>query len=189
MKKFLKAQRSPDYANLAGPVGTEDNLGGITTTMYYCPIGDFTTIADTAETLATFTTYANLATISSAHTFTGAKGFLTMYNTQDSGHVEYSRQGERDGYSYKIAAKFFYPGMAAAFLGFQRKAKNDRFIFIFVMADGVKLQVGSSAFPAYISPDKGGTATNSGGRRGFEFQIESMGSGPVIYSAAVTLHT
>jgi len=190
MKKLIKAQRSPDYINLTGPNGTEDNIGGIITTLYYCPIGDFTTIQDTDETLATFaTTYDKLATISTAHTFTGSKGFLTMYNTQNTGMVEYSRQGERDGYSYKQVLKFFYPGAAALFYGWQRKAKNDRFIFLAKQPNGVIHQIGSKQFPAYLAPEKGGTATSEGGRNGFEFTVESMASGPILYNATITLHS
>jgi hypothetical protein len=158
--------------------------------LYYCPINDFTVIQDTDETLATFTTtYDKLTTISTAHTFTGTKGFLKMYNTQNSGTVEYQRQGERDGYSYKAVLKFFYPGAASLFYGWQRKAKNDRFMFLALQPNGVIHQIGNKQFPAYLSPDKGGTASNEGGRNGFEFMVETMASGPILYNSTITLHT
>jgi hypothetical protein len=191
MKSFKnKAQRSPDYTELLGPNGTEDNLGGIITRLYYCPVSDLDTIQEPDESLSTFVNQADLATISSAHVPASGKGFIEMYNTQNSGSIKYSPQGERDGFSIKVVLEFFYPGSEPEFYGFIRKAKNDRFIWLATQPNGTTIhQIGSNLFPAYLKIKDGGTATNEGGRNGFVFEVESMGSGPMLYTAgSIPMH-
>lgn len=181
-----------DYLDLTGPNGTEDNIGGVTTTAFYAPISFFNVIQDTVETLSSFVpgtdSYADLAQITAAHTFQSGKGFNTIYNTANTGTVEFPQQGERDGFSMKVVAKFFYPGMKEDFLGWIRRVKNDRFIFLFRMMDNKVLQVGSKLAPAYIRPESGGTSNQEGGRRGFMFTVECpVVSGPIIYNGTITL--
>lgn len=177
-----------DYIDLTGPNGTEDNVGGTIDRLYYAPKSYFTTIQDTDENLSTATTFAELSEINTAHVFAAGKGFHTMYNTQDSGSIEYTRVGERDGFTMKGVAKFFYPGSKSEMLGWIRQAKNDQFIFLFPLPDGVVHQGGSTLFAALLSPEKFSTGTNGGGRRGTEFQVEWFCSGPILYKAAISLY-
>jgi hypothetical protein len=180
----------PDYLDSthAGPDGTEDNIGGIVTEAYYAPLSYFDDIQDTAKHLGNFATYDELANVSADHTFLTGKGFHKIYNTQNTGTIEDTMQGERDGYSMKSVAKFFYPGSKDAFLGFLRKAKNDRFIWLFVMSDLKVRQFGTRLIPAYFKAEKGGTSNLEGGRRGYECMVETMSSGPMLYTGAITFH-
>lgn len=178
-----------DYLNLTGPNGTEDNMGGLVTKAYYAPASYFTTISEPDENLSgTITDYALLVEINTAHTFAAGKGFHTIYNTQETGELKDERQGELDGYSIKTTVSFWYPGHKSDFLGWMTRAKNDRFIWLFKMPDGVVRQVGSDLFPAYVSPSNGGSGKGGAGRRGFEFTVTSYSSGPLIYTPAIALH-
>jgi hypothetical protein len=181
-----------DYVDLTGPNGTEDNIGGIATTMYYAPISNFNVIQDTAETLSSFVPgtddYEDLAEITASHTFLSGHGFNTLYNTANTGMVEFPQQGERDGYSMKIVLKFFYPGMDSVLLGFLRRVKNDRLLVLARMMDNSVLQIGSKLAPAYMRIESGGTSNQEGGRRGFNVIVECpVTSGPIKYTGTITL--
>ena len=174
-----------DYTNLTGPNGQEDNLGGSQQIVYYAPIRDFDTIIAPVP-LATATTDAELVNISTDHIFSTGKMFLTAYTTEDKGELDYEVQGDPDGFSVKPVAKFFYPGAKEEILAFIAKAKNDQFIFMFPLADGTVLQVGSEQFPARIKP-KWNSATNSAGVRGAEIEVtQIVASSPVIYSGVIS---
>ncbi len=172
-----------DYEDFSGPSGGADNMGGTKQYFYYAPLSYFNTIAipDPAAT-----TLTGKATITGTHTFLPGKGFHKMYCTLDKGSMEAAIQGEIDGRSYKQTAKYFYPGSDAAVHGFAAQAKNERFITLNVMPDGKMLQIGSEDFFANIS-GKWGTGTNSGGIRGYEFDVNSMGAENIIYGGTVTL--
>lgn len=173
-------------ASLAGPNGTEDNIGGTKKKFYYAPVSQFTTITEPAS-FASATTYSLLSTNASVHVFSTGFCFLYIYITEDSGNVKYEAQGEVDGYSMKPVFTMFYPGSKADAAGFARYCKNDNFICIVPHADGTLHQIGTADFPATIKP-KYDSGTNSSGRRGFEFEVSAaVCSGPIIYTAAIPL--
>jgi hypothetical protein len=171
-----------DYENLSGPDGTTDNMGGILQKVYAAPIRYFDSIKKVATSP---TTLAGLVDITDTHTFLTDMGFHKFYCTQDKGMVDAEPQGDRDGRSYKQDAKFFYPGSDSELHGFASMAKNDRFIFLAPMVDGTLMQIGTEDFPAEIL-GKFTTATNSGGVRGYEFTVSSMGPRNYIYKGTVT---
>jgi hypothetical protein len=178
-----------DYQNHSGPNGTEDNIGGLTNRIWYAPKSAFAIIQDVKSLSdAAVTDEAEYAEIATAHTFQTGKGFRQLYSTMDKGSVEAAPQGELDGRSFKLHGKGFYPGVDPKILGFFRKAKNDQFIVLCELADGTVWQIGSPRFSAYILPSKIGSATNSSGIRGTEYEITSMESGAVIYSGTITMH-
>lgn len=170
-----------DYADLLGPDGTEDNMGGTTQLMHYAPVRDFLSIKVPS---ASPSTLEDKVVISVTHTFNVGKCFKKLYVTLDSGSADSELQGERDGKSFKTKAKVFYPGTKAEVMGFVAQAKNDRFIVLINMPDGKVRQIGSEAFHAEIMP-KFSTGTNSGGRRGYEFEIESMAPCEYLYEGTI----
>lgn len=179
------------YADHLGPDGSTDNIGGLTNRIWYAPFSYFADggIKDVkALDDNTVTAESEWSEISEDHEFLDpSERFAELYCTLDKGSVENTVQGDTDGRSFKMVLKGFHPGMNAGTLGFFRKAKNDRFIVLAEMADGKIIQVGSKRFCAYIVATKIGTATNSTGTRGTEFEITSMESGPMLYTGEILL--
>lgn len=180
-----------DYQDFSGPNASQDNIGGGTTRIFGAPVSYFTPLTGIKDwkalTDGTATALSEFATISTTHTFNTGYGFHTFYCTMDKGSIEWTPQGELDGRSFKGMAKGFMPGVDASWLGLMRQAKNDRWIFLFELADGQLMQLGSKRFPAYFLPEKIGSATNSSGIRGTEYSITTMESGPAMYTGTVTL--
>jgi len=172
-----------DYANMTGPVGTEENMGGTTQRLWFAPIRDFLTIGAVDPNAATLPLSVTVAV---DHVFKTGKKFNVMYVTMDSGQLDDELQGDRDGKSFKTKMKGFHPGMTAAVVGAMNQFKNDKMLCLIELPDGSIRQIGSEQFYAEIMP-KFSTGTNSGSRRGFEFEIESMSPRPYIYTGAISV--
>lgn len=172
-----------DYADLTGPDGTEDNMGGTKQLVYFAPVRDFLSIK---KPPASPTTLADKVKITTDHTFNTGKCFQKLYVTLDSGSLDSELQGERDGKSFKNKFKMFYPGSDEEIMGFVAQAKNDRMIYLVPMPDGKVRQVGSEDFHAETLP-KFMTGTNGGGRRGYEIEVESMAPNEYLYSGVISL--
>lgn len=171
-----------DYANIAAPVGGEDNMGGTTQVIYYAPIRDFDEIA-TLDPAGT--TMASRVEITDDHTFLTGKCFKTMYVTMDSGQLDTEMQGERDGESWKEKANFFTPGAAPGPTGAMDQLLKDKCIVLIPLPDGKVRQLGSKDFYAEFKP-KWSTGKNGSARRGWTVDIESMTHRPLIYSGAIS---
>lgn len=177
---------SVDYANLAGPNGQEDNMGGLTQRAFFAPIGSFLSIK---VPTGSPTAPEDLVEITTAHTFTTGNCFLKAYCTADKGKLDVKPQGETDGKSFAQEGEIFLPGSKAEAHGFAAQAKNDNFIILLEepdSADNGYLQVGTEMFPAKIEPEFT-TGTNSSGVRGHIFKFKAMTNRQYIYKAAVTL--
>lgn len=175
-----------NYADLTGPTGQEDNMGGTTQLAYYAPIEDFLSIKTVT---ASPTTPADLVTIATAHTFKTGKCFKKLYCTMNRGTMDSESVGDIDGKSFKQKGKLFLPGSKAAAHGFAAMVKNDNFIILLETADSAVTgypQIGTEKFPAKISP-KFTLATNEGGVRGYEFEFEAVTDRNYIYTASVSL--
>lgn len=175
-----------NYADLTGPTGQADNMGGTTQLAYYAPIEDFLSIKKIA---ASPSTPAQLVEISAAHTFKTGKCFKKLYCTMNRGSVESKSQGDIDGKSFKQTGKLFLPGSISAAHGFAAMVKNDNMMILVEMPDSSTngyLQVGTEMFPAKVSPNFT-TATNEGGVRGYEFEFEAVTDRNYIYPAALAI--
>jgi len=172
-----------DYLDLDGPDGQTDNMGGLTQRFYFARVADF--LAIQTPTL-TPTTPEDTVKITTTHTFKTGKKWQVGYCTIDKGKFSSDPQGETDGISLKMKMEVFIPGSSAKLHGFANMAKNDRFICLAEMPDGSTLQVGTQMFFAQFKP-KFETGTNSGGIRGYIFEVESMGPKNLVYSGAITL--
>jgi hypothetical protein len=175
-----------DYADFTGPDATTDNMGGTTNRIFWAPKRYFTTIQDVkALDDPTLTNLAELAEITTAHVFEPGKGAHELYCTLDKGSVDYNSQGELDGRSFKGSLKGFTPGLDPGLLGLFRMAKNDLIIAWPELPDGKLMQLGSKRFFASMIVSKIGTATNSSGVRGTDWEISFMESGVYMYNASL----
>lgn len=173
------------YDDITGLNGLEDNIGGISTRVFWAPKSWFATIGAVAD-FATATTASELVEISTDHTFTTGKGFLEIYSTRDKGKDEIATVGERDGKGSLNKGKIFNPGVNVAKLGQYRMMKNDSGIWLFELSDGVLIQLGSNRFPAEQSV-KFDTAQNESGVRGTEIEVTAFESFIQVYTGAVTM--
>lgn len=173
------------YANIVRPTADKDNMGGLVANGAYAAIGDFLVIQK--EMVAT--TIADIGVIEDDHTFKTGKCFKKCYCTEDKGKGTDKVQGERDGRSYKSQYEIFVPGADVGTFGFTNQSKNDQFIFMAIMPDGVQRQIGTEDFPAEIVGEFE-TGTNASGIRGVKFMIEAMSprlytyTGVISYTAA-----
>jgi hypothetical protein len=178
-----------DYANLGGPNGSTDNMGGTTQRIFLAPTRHFTTVE---EPITNPTTLAERVEIPGDHVLANGKAFTKVYCTQDKGKVELKPQGEHDGASYKQEGEFFYPGNESAAHGFADMVKNDNFIILVETPDTKTtekyLQVGTTMFPAKIKPEFT-SATNASGVRGYTFKYDAMTDKQYVYCGALDLTT
>lgn len=170
-----------DYLDVAGPSGTEDNMGGTAQKIYYAPVRDILTIQDTVASPAVL---GDLVRVPTAHVMKSGKKFQELYLTMDTGEIEDDPTGDRDARGVKTTLKGKTPGQNATLLGLMSQAKNDRFIVLVPLADGTIRQIGSAQFYAEII-GKVSSSKNSSGYRGIEWTIEAFGPRPIIYDAAV----
>lgn len=149
----------------------DDNMGGIRTMAYYCLHTEIERGGHAAPmNRASATTLADLSTITSDHTFKTGKGWKRLYNTEDSGMVESTMQGEKDGKSWVNKIKLFHPGNRATVLGFMRWIQNAGCYFVGVDAEGAQRMVGSEHYPAKLDTSTITTTETAAGRKGCTFE-------------------
>lgn len=174
------------YANMPGPAGQDDNMGGTTQRLYFAPIADFLSIK---KPITTPVTFADVSKIVTAHTFLTGKCFSAIYCTMDKGKIDAKGQGEVDGKSYKMDGEFFYPGSLAQAHGLASRIKNESLILLTEMPDSDVngyMQTGSEMFPAKIEPEFT-SATNASGVRGYTFKYHAMTPTVFVYTAAISI--
>ncbi len=161
----------------------DDNMGGIRTTAYYCLHTEIAAGGHAAPvSRAAATTMAELGTIAVDHTFKPTKGWKRLYNTEDSGMVESTMQGEKDGKSWINKIKLFHPGNRAEVLGFMRWIQNAGCYFVGVDAEGKQRMVGSEHYPAKLDTSTITTTETAAGRKGctFEAVCSSPWPAPIV---------
>ncbi|QIP16807.1 hypothetical protein G8759_31280 [Spirosoma aureum] len=168
------------YADLIGPDGTENNMGGTAQFLYFTPWIDIATFAAPAALPA------QQSLLTTPHTMKTGKKFQTLYVTIDTSDLEIALNGDIDGISFKPTLKCFYPGFSDGIVDFINKAKNDKFLFLVPLPDGKIVQIGSSRFVAYVKPSPK-TDKTTGRGRGTEFEIFCFQPDYLIYNAAVPL--
>ena len=125
-------------------------------------------------------------TINGSHEFQTGFGFIAAYGTLNSGKLQLTPTGERDGRGKKAAFEFFNPGNTKAAAEFDRTIKNESCIVLLQTADGVVQQVGGPGLGAEIlgSYDSG---TLESGRRGYTFKGEAYQNGNQFYEGDILL--
>jgi hypothetical protein len=178
------------YSKITGLNGLEDNIGGITKRAWWCPERNFTTIEAVLDFtgIVIGTTADELVEITEDHVHPVGEGFIEVYNTRDAGEVKGNTVGERDGRGSKMSGNVFVPGLNPLKLGNFRMMKNDSGIWLFEMADGIVIQLGSKRFPTEQMLEIG-TAKNESGVRGTKITVDSFESFITIYSGTITIKT
>lgn len=175
-----------NYADLLGPDGQADNMGGTTQLAYFAPVSTFLSIK---KPTTSPTTPDDLVKITTTHTFKTGFCWQKLYCTMNKGTFDAKHQGELDGKSLKHSGKVFLPGNLASAHGFAAMCKNDNFLVEMEVPDsatGGYIQVGTEMFPCKINPNFS-VATNEGGVRGHEFDLETVSPRTYIYTGAITL--
>lgn len=150
----------------------DDNMGGIRTMAYYCLHSEIQRGGHAAPVArVSATTLEELGTIAADHTFKSGKGWKRLYNTEDSGMVESTMQGEKDGKSWINKAKFFHPGNKSKVLGWMRWIQNAGTYWIGVDAEGSQRMVGSEHYPAKLDTSTITTTETAAGRKGCTFEV------------------
>lgn len=164
-----------------------DNMGGLRTIAYWCYHNEVQVHSEPASRDAA-TTYEELVTISSDHTFFSGKGWKKFYVTEDTGMVESTFQGEKDGKSFINKMKLFHPKAGAKAMGFIRFGINHGFYGIGVDAEGLKRMVGTKHYPAKMDTGSITTTETAAGRKGITFDIVHSSPYPApIVSAALSI--
>lgn len=159
----------------------DDNMGGLRTKAYWCMHSEVEThAAPVARSVAT--TFEQLSTITTDHTFVSGKGWKSIYTTEDTGMVESTMQGELDGKSWINKIKLFFPGGRAQVMGFLRYTQNAGLYFVGIDAEGAKRMVGSEHWPAKALAETITTTETAAGRKGatMEFQASSPWPAPIV---------
>lgn len=171
------------YADLLGPNGEENNMGGTKQIFYFARYDDIATFgAPAAEPATPDLKYV----ISTAHVMKTGTKFQKMYTTIDTSEIEGALIGEIDGRSHNPILRFFYPGLRAEINQFINDCKNDKFIILVPLPDGTVYQIGEEGFPATIAPTPA-TGTTTGRGRGTNFEAMSYQPYLYIYDAEVPL--
>lgn len=160
-----------------------DNMGGLRTIAYYALHSEFAAGGHPAPAARDAATNLNdLSTITTAPTFTAGKGWKRFYITEDTGMVDSTLQGEKDGRSWLNTFKGLHPGNQEQLLGLFRYIVNAGMYWLGDDAEGSKRLVGSEFYPAKLDTASITTTETAAGRKGttFEFKCSSPYPAPIV---------
>lgn len=159
----------------------DDNMGGLRTIAYYAFHDDLVSHPAPVSRSAA-NNVAQLALITQGPTFKPGKGWKKFYTTEDTGMVESTLQGEKDGRSFINKIKLHHPGGRANLMGTLRYMVNAGMYFIGVDAEGAPRLVGSEHWPAKMETLSITTTETAAGRKGstVEFQCSSPYPAPLV---------
>lgn len=174
---------SNNYFSLPRKRGV-DNMGGMAVKVLFAPLDYF----DEIKGLKTTSAPGDSVTIDGTHVFKAGYGFHQAYATTESVKAMLESQGELAGRSSKCKGEFFYPGTSKAAAEFDRKSKNDEFIFLFKDPNSNRyIQQGSEDNPTTVTANFD-SATPAAGRKGWSFATEAHQLGMQYYEGDVDLH-
>jgi hypothetical protein len=160
-----------------------DNMGGLRTEAYYCFHSEVLThTAPVARSAATTLNQLSIATAD--HTFREGKGWKKIYTTEDTGMVESTVQGEKDGKSFMNKIKLHFPGSGARINGLIRYGVNAGWYAIGADAEGLKRLVGTQYWPAKLDTATLTTTETAAGRKGVTFELVCSSPYPAPIVAA-----
>lgn len=167
---------------------TSDNIGGGQGRIYVAPVSTFTAAGITEPAAYDdATTLAEMAENADDFVFATGGCFYEVYSTENTNKLSYKEQGDIDGKSYKPEGEIFIPGDDLNTMGLARWMKNQKWIILDPMANGVVHQIGTRAFPAHLIGEWE-SATNSAGVKGLKIKFTTaVASGPMIYTGIISL--
>lgn len=174
------------FARLAGPMAMvepgsfmlltdilwedgSDNMGGLRTEAFYCFHSEVQNHA-APNAPGTATALSQLVTCTD-HTFKQGKGWKKIYTTEDTGMVESTLQGEKDGKSFINKIKLHFPGAGLDIMGLIRYGINAGWYAIGVDAEGRRRLVGSQYWPAKLDTSTITTTETAAGLKGVTFEL------------------
>ncbi len=163
-----------DFASIKFPP-IVDRMGGTAQRALLCPFRDFTTLQEPA---------AGTYNITTAHVCAATKGFIEVYNIQDSGELSFESIGGRDRRSYMVKGTFEHPGESDEIDQFANDVKNEVWIMLIPLPGSRDLyQIGNRDFQVSIKPSYT-TGKNSGDGRTAKFEYECLMANKIKYKAA-----
>lgn len=172
--------------NILWPDGQE-NMGSLRRLAYYARLSDIDSLPAVPD-LDDATSFADAVTLDGNITFNSGAGWHKFYCTQDTGMLEDTIVGERDGKSYHSKIKLFHPGKRSELLGWQRVFANTDMVWLVQDAEGQYRVIGSDAFPAEVETAVNSIPETAEGRSGLTVEIGCASRGPApIYSGVITL--
>jgi hypothetical protein len=180
------------FTDLTWPSGKQ-NMAGLVGDIYYCPVTDILTYPALSAALALDT-----ANASNFVCKTG-KNFIKIYHTADTGKLEDSTVGDRDGKSKENHLEFFFPGSDKAVAEFERQALNTPCVVICKDTDGNLRVLGavnldssttvlSGEIPAFLDSANGTLGGARADKRGKTFSFKhNAPHAPIFYKGSVPL--
>lgn len=171
----------------------QQNMGGLVGDIYYCPIEDI-------ATWPALSAAGKLDTASESNFVCKVgKKFIAIYHTSDTGKLDDSTVGERDGRSKENLLEFFFPGDDQAVAEFERFALNTPCVVIckdtrgrFRLLGAINLDESTTTIngdiPAYLEASNGVSGAARAERKGKTFQFKhSAPHAPIFYKGTIPL--
>lgn len=151
---------------------------------YVCPISDFTSIADLDSAV---TDIDLLGKITTAHTFTGTKGFVKISDAKEN-TAQYMAEAQQGGAgNFKVSAKIKTNGFNTKMLGLTNQLLHQPSIAIIKLMNGTWMQIGSEKFPAYVKADFDSKTNQSTEQVGYDIEISAVQPYQLIYDNTLAL--
>jgi len=171
----------------------QQNMGGLVGGIMYCPVEDILTFPKLSD-------IGKLDTDEETNfVCKPGKKFITIYHTSDTGKLDDSTVGERDGRSKENLLEFFFPGDDQAVAEFERFALNTPCVVACKDTRGRTRVLGAvnlaestvditGDIPAYLESSNGVSGAARPDRKGKTFQFKSSAPhAPIFYKGTIPL--
>jgi len=167
-------------------------VAGLSSEVLIAPIKDFTVIGEPPPTLDAYVNVADLATVTTAHTFPVGKGFTSINGVEETGNIKTTMIGDNEGHLFQNEAVMEVRGSSAELLGYLRLVKNLRFIAMLTeIGTGNVRQMGSKLMPARFSGIEAAIEAAMEGKNSVTITMMDKQKWPApVYPAgfAITMH-
>ena len=139
--------------------------------IYWAPICDFTSIADLDGAVTDIDAYGLITT---AHTFTGTKGFVKIDDIQENtAKFNFADQGGKGFGNWKVTGEAMGRTFNPKLIGLLNQAKFQPGIALVKLMNGQVMQIGSEKFPAYLTGDFDSNTNQSTEAFGVKLKVEA----------------
>lgn len=129
---------------------------------------------------------ADSVEITQTHTFLPGKGFISIYNSLESGEFKSESKGGIDGRYQAQMYEGFVPGIRPVVMNVARVIQNVESITLIRDNNGNVIQIGSDEYPAYISFASKTGKVGGDDVAGYDMKVESYGIGTLFYKGVIT---
>jgi hypothetical protein len=170
------------YKNLS-TAGARDNMGGTSVELLYAPISYFVDGGIKTPPTNTEDLEASV-TIADTHVFKVGKGFHKIRCILDTNKLKADPVGERGGRGIKEEFEGKVSGNTKLMAALMARFKNDEFIVLVRLHDGLRVQLGSEYLPAEILPSHD-TGSIESGVNSMMTKITNFTMSRVFYDGAI----